>query len=505
VKRLIASLGLLLLVSVMLQAQREQIAPKVLQDFYTKVIADYQVPGMAVVIVDSDSVLFSEGFGVLEKGSDQKVNNQTIFGIASLTKSFTTALIANLVEAGKLDFDIPLVKLYPQLQLYDNYVTSQLTLRDALAHRSGLAGFSGDLIWYGSKISDSTIIHRLQYLEPKQGFRSGFGYSNILYLLVGKVAENILETSFAQALQQQFFSPLNMKRSFADYALLPTFENIAKPHITANDSVMAIEYISWENMLPAGGIFSTTDDLGHYMQMLLNYGRYNDQVLIDSAQLQEMWHAQIPLKSSWLDRNLSAPVNFKAYGLGWTMMDYAGIKVLNHSGGLDGMVSHMLVVPELNIGAAFLTNKSTPLPTILMYDLLDRLTQNKRNWADEALAFMNKHASNEELPEEADAEEFDVQSNDFFTGRYYDSLVGEALLYTQNNTLQMKWNESTLFHGLLTQSDCLTFNLTFPPVPSLPDGKVKFHLNATGEVKGFSIDLPNPDLHFYELYFVKQN
>jgi hypothetical protein len=187
------------------------------------------------------------------------------------------------------------------------------------------------------------------------------------------------------------------------------------------------------------------------------------------------------------------------------MMDYAGIKVLNHSGGLDGMVSHMLVIPEQNIAAVFLTNKSTPLPTILMYDLLDRLTQNNRDWPGEALAFMNEHGSNKEPSDEVEPEEFDVQGNAFFAGHYYDSLVGQAEVYTKNNELRMKWNESTLFSGVLSQSDCLTFDLEFPRVPSLPVGKLKFHLNAMGEVKGFSIDLPNPDLHFYELYFVKQN
>src|SRR6056297_2038628 len=132
---------------------------------YEKLIEDYDVPGLGVAIVSNDSIILQTGFGQLSINNVKKVDSNTLFGIASLSKTFTSALVATAVEDQKFTFETPVTGLLPWFKLYDPYVTSQVTIEDALSHRTGLSSFSGDLIWYGSTIPDSIIIYRMRHLK----------------------------------------------------------------------------------------------------------------------------------------------------------------------------------------------------------------------------------------------------------------------------------------------------------------------------------------------------
>jgi hypothetical protein len=256
-------------------------------------------------------------------------------------------------------------------------------------------------------------------------------------------------------------------------------------------------------MAAAGGIFSSASDMGHYIQMWLNNGIWHDHKIVKEDLIKQMWLQKTPVKLSWVETYLESPVNFRSYGMGWAMMDYNGAKVLNHSGGLDGMVCHMVLIPEKNIGAVFLTNKTTALPNVLMYHLLDNVLDNHdKNYIVGAKELIEKFQTHqtESAKHYAAPEEL---KKDFFIGTYYDSLVGKVKISAQNDQYKMDWVESNIFKGDLVQTEMLTFEINWPMVPSLPKGKVMFDVDGTGKVKGFRIDLPNPDLHFNELYFLR--
>lgn len=476
-----------------------------LKTFYTRIIDAYDVPGMAVAIVKNDSLVFSDGVGVLSVNDTHPVTSETMFGIASLTKTFVAGIFANAVAEVKIDYDVTLKAFLPEFQLYDNYVTNKLTFRDALSHRTGLGSFSGDLMWYGSTTSSDEILKRVRLLKPKYGFRTQFGYSNIMYLFAGMVLEDVYKNKFERIIDSMFFTPLGMKNTFVDYDRAMRYANKATPHIDFHKKVIPVPYISWNNIPEAGGVFSNVEDLSIYIKMLLNQGSYNNSVFINKEQLNELWKPQIQTGLSWLDTYFSAPVNFKAYGMGWAMMDFAGHKVLMHSGGLDGMVSQLVIVPDLNLGAVFLVNKASPLPAILMYDLLARETNDTTNFADGAIRMMKRYDAKEAAQSDVLVLSDTLFTNaDYYAGDFYDSLVGSAKIFVRNDTLRVLWEESNIFEGVLRQTDVNSFDLFWPKAKSLGHGELIFEIDGNGDAIAFRIFLPNPDLHFNELFFRRQ-
>ncbi len=476
-----------------------------LEKHYNNLIKEYDVPGLGVAIVSSDSVLMETGFGKLSVNNPKKVDGNTIFGVASLSKTFTSALVAGAIDDEKFTLETPIADLLSWFKLYDPYVTSQVTIEDALSHRTGLSNFSGDLIWYGSSVTDSVIIYRMRYLKAKYGFRTHFGYSNIMYLVAGKLLEDSYGVTFEKLLNNRILKPLGMKSTTPSYQTAMHHFNLAQPHVKVDGENKIQPYISWDNMKPAGGLFSNASDMAAYIQMWLNRGILGKDTILRPSQIERLWSQETPTKLSWLDKHVEAPVNFKSYGLGWAMMDYNGYKVFYHSGGLDGMVCQMLVVPDKKIGAVFMANKTSALPLVLMYDFLDKwLGKDTKQYPAKTLKLLNKIRA--EKHEEKNNENHESASdNEFILGTYVDSLVGEAVVKEHKDSLILKWTESSIFSGYLEQVDLLTYNLTWPEIPSLPRGRVVFDVNGVGEVKGFSIELPNPDLKFDELYFEKKN
>jgi len=487
-------------------AQGQALSGQQLNKYYQKLLDTYDVPGLAVAIVKKDSIILQNGYGYLNIDNQHKVDKTTLFGIASLSKTFTAGLVAKAVAEEKLKFDTCIKSILPGFKLYDPYVTKKITIQDALSHRTGLGNFSGDLIWYGSSVADTTIINRLQHLEPEHGFRTDFGYSNIMYLITGKILEQVYHNTYAEILDSIMLTPLNMRFTTPDYNAAMMHRNLAQPHINYKDKTIKQPYLSWDNMQPAGGVFSNVEEMSRYIQMLLNSGTYKNEVLINSKYLKKLWQQQTPLNLSWLDKQLQTPVNFKSYGMGWSLMDYNGHKALYHSGGLDGMVSQMVIVPDKGTGAIFLANKTTALPTVLMYDFLDRLLGNDslHHYPTRTHALLEKIKE----PEVNKAVTYTSTQNfdtGFYCGKYYDSLVGPATISYENDSLFLKFKESRIFKGYLVKTDMLSFDLYWPNVPSLHKGNIDFEVNGLGEIKGFTINLPNPDLHFDELHFSKQN
>src|SRR5437773_7404166 len=179
------SIALLLLVVLASSqyAQAQEAPSKDFDEYVNKALKDWDVPGLAIAIVKNDQLVFAKGYGVRKLGHPAPVDDKTLFAIGSSSKAFTSASIAMLVDEGKLKLDDPATKYLPGLQLFDPYVTRELTVRDLLCHRSGLE--RGDFLWYGTSYSRDEIVQRVRYLKPTWSFRSMFGYQNIKSFSVG--------------------------------------------------------------------------------------------------------------------------------------------------------------------------------------------------------------------------------------------------------------------------------------------------------------------------------
>src|SRR5262249_17978895 len=155
-------------------------APPDLDAFVAKVLKTFEVPGISLAIVRDGKVVIARGYGVRKLRDAAPVDSRTLFGIASNTKVFTATALGLLVEAGKVEWDAPVVRYLPGFQMWDPYVTRELTIRDLLVHRSGLGLGAGDLLWWPASTYDrKEIVRRLRYIKPATSFRNAYAYDNV--------------------------------------------------------------------------------------------------------------------------------------------------------------------------------------------------------------------------------------------------------------------------------------------------------------------------------------
>jgi len=481
-----------------------------LDAYFQKSLNDWEVPGMAVAIVTKDSILFAKGYGIKDINTKQKVDANTLFAIASNTKSFTASSIALLVDQGKLLWDDKVVDYLPWFRLYDPYVTQNMTIRDLLSHRSGLATFSGDLVWYGSNYNSEEVIKRAQFLKPKYGFRTTFGYSNIMYLAAGEIIKAVSGLSWQEFIRVNFLRPLAMNSTLTSIGNIKETDNIAQPHTMDKDKTVKIDYMNWDNIAPAGALLSSVNDMSKWLQLQLNNGKEGDKQIISEKALNEMWYPQILNNVSKGSKQLWPSTHFKGYGMGWSLMDYYGNKVISHSGGYDGMISFTAFVPEANIGFVILTNKNSSLYYPLVYKILDVfMSDDDKDWST---YFLEKEKQGKEFQEQQDKERIEKRVKNThpsldlikYTGTYTSKLYGDATISLKEGSLYLQFVPTPLFHSSLVHWQYDTFTIKFPDVPSLPEGTVNFVLNASGEIEQMRVDVPNPDFDFTELEFFKK-
>lgn len=469
---------------------------KELDKYYENSMKDWNVPGMAIAIVQGNEIIFESGYGVAEINKTQKVDEHTMFAIASNTKSFTSAALSQLVSKGLVDWDKPIQTYIPWFKLYNPYVNNNLTVRDMLSHRSGLATFSGDLIWYASKYSREEIMRKAKYLEPTYEFRTHFGYSNILYLTAGEIIPYVTDLSWDDYIKQNIFDPLKMSRSITTVRDLKSFDNVAMPHNVVNDSVFAIDYVNWDNIAPAGSIISNVHDISSWLMMHLNNGVYNGDTVLQAAQIKKMQQASTPIQLPGYAERLLPTMHFNAYGLGWKLFDYGGKKIITHNGGADGMISQTVLIPELNAGFVILTNSSEPLYFAMLYKTLDViLNQPKKDWSK----ILQGSSRYDDTKEKETISHPQCLENNVYVGTYGGDNYGDAEVSFKDGSLYLNLLPTPIFEGKLKHKSLNTFTIKFDKMPSLPEGTVNFLIDEKGKPYQMVIDIPNPDFNFREL------
>ncbi|MEK6553558.1 MAG: serine hydrolase domain-containing protein, partial [Bacteroidota bacterium] len=190
--------SILLLISFLITnsfAQQDKLQK--IDEFINKAMKDWEMPGFSVAIVKNDSVIFAKGYGVRNINKSDPVDENTLFVIAPCSKAFTTASLAILVDQGKIKWDDPVTKYLPDFQMYDPWVTKEITIRDLTSHKSGLETFSGDFLWLNSTYDRKEVINRARYLKPTSSFRSKYGYQNIMFITAAEVIKAVTDTSWS--------------------------------------------------------------------------------------------------------------------------------------------------------------------------------------------------------------------------------------------------------------------------------------------------------------------
>ena len=342
----------------------------------------FDVPGIAIAVVKDGKVVASQGFGVRKLGALARVDGKTLFEIASNSKAFTAAALAMLVDEGKLAWDDPVTKHLPDFQMYDAYVTHEMTVRDLLTHRSGLGLGAGDLLWWPTTdFSTDEIIHKLRYIRPATSFRSSYAYDNLLYIVAGKIIAAKSGKTWGETIRARILQPVGMVSTTTSLAENAGNADVANAHSKINDRIAAVKAMPVPNAVGAVGINTNADDIARWMNVLLAGGRIKTDAngketrLYSEKQAREMWTAQTPMRISEPDPKLAATrPNFLAYGLGFQLRDWQGRLLAMHSGALQGFYSKVVLVPEAKLGIAILTNaESGGSLNALQYQLLDRM------------------------------------------------------------------------------------------------------------------------------------
>jgi CubicO group peptidase (beta-lactamase class C family) len=279
-----------------------------------------------------------------------------------------------------------------------------MTIRDLVCHRSGLATFSGDLLWYGTNYTADEVLRRTRFLKPTSSFRSRWGYQNLMFIAAGKVIERVSGKPWAEFVDERILTPLGMERTTTS---VRDFEdNVASPHNESagrgENRLRALPHGNVDNCWGACGINSSVSDMSRWLRLQLGRGTFEGKQIFSKAQSWEMWQPNIWMPISEAAAELNPTRHFAGYGLGWVVYDYQGVKVVNHSGGLDGMISQSAVVPERNLGLVVLTNSESPLATILRDKILDVMlgVAPPRDWNAEA---KERKAKADQAKREADA------------------------------------------------------------------------------------------------------
>ncbi len=479
---------------------------------FAQALIDYNIPGMGIAIVKDGQVVLSKGYGVKNINTSEKVDDKTLFAIASNSKAFTSAALAVLVDEGKIKWNDKVRTYLPYFELYNPYVSSEMTIRDLLTHRTGLATFSGDLIWYGTSHSREEVIRRAKYLQPVYGFREAYGYSNIMYLAAGEVIEKVSAKSWDVFVKEKFFTPLGMKDSNTSIRDFKPNGNIATPHNEVNGKNVAIEYVNWDNINAAGSINASVSELTQWMKLQLGKGTLDGKKYWSEQRAHEMWENVTPKPvSKWQRENMSTR-HFNGYGLGWDLMEYGGMKVVSHGGGYDGMISKTVLVPEINLGFVILTNNINSLPSALAFDILDEYLGVKENkdWTSIFLQFKKddevatKKAEQEDEAARAKNTKPSLTLKDY-AGTYSSEMYGDVVISpSTNDKLLIDFKPTALFKGELSHWHYDTFQLSWTTQMMLPKGKATFVLDSEGKPAELKVIVENPDFDFTELKLLRK-
>jgi len=474
--------------------------PKNLDAYVQSALATFQVPGVGLAIVKDGKVLLARGYGVRRWGDTAKVNAHTYFQIASNTKAYTTAALSMLADSSALSWDDPVQQYLPWFQLYDPWVTREFTIRDLVTHRSGLGLGAGDLVWFHSDYPREEVVRRLRYAKPVTSFRSAYAYDNVLYIAAGLVVEAASHQPWDQFVKQRIFAPLGMSEAGTDVALMST-ANAATPHSLQNGKVVIVPLDTVQNTAPAGAIVENVTDAAKWLLAQLDSGRtLSGQALWRPADTKRMWAAQtiLGIGDAAAHPKLQPLIpNFAAYGLGWSLRDYRGHKIVTHTGGLAGMTSRTLLVPDQRLGIVLFTNAETDIITALPQWILDRfLGAPNTDWVRIFHDVEVQDRLQADSIEHAAAAARDSLSKPSlplaqYAGTYSDKLYGDASVAVEGDHLVLRFSHSAAFVGDLEHWQYDTFK-THWRTANIAEAFVTFTLQPDGSVKEFTMQAVSP-------------
>jgi CubicO group peptidase (beta-lactamase class C family) len=480
--------------------QAQVLNAKQIDSVVEKTLTTFNVPGIAVAVLKDGKVVHAKGYGVRSIKNNLKVDENTLFGIASNTKAMTAALLGMLIDEKKITWDTKVTDIIPEFKLYDPYVTSEFTIRDLLTHRSGLGLGAGDLmIWPDSStVTKTQLIHNLRYLKPVSSFRSKYDYDNLLYIVAGEVITRVSGVAYDEFLESRIFKPLGMNKTAASWYRLKDRSNIIDGHAPYEGKLLPVGLSFGEIANPAGGVYANVTDMSKWINTMINGGKYGDNLektLFSAAVAKELWTPQTMI-------NNGNPASFTSYGLGWVLSSVYGKFQAAHTGGLSGIVTQVNIIPELKLGIVVLTNQQSGAAfNAISNSIKDGYLGVKGQ--DRIKTFNDNRLAREKQADETVAKVWAAiaagqQSNTLkpevknYMATYSDSWFGEVVVRNKNGKLYFEAKNSPKLKGEMTYYKGNTFIVKWQDRSLDADAFVNFSLDHNGKANGFTIEAISP-------------
>lgn len=318
----------------------------------------FDIPGIAVGIIQDGQVIHAKGYGVRTLGQPETVDADTLFQIASNTKAMTTAALAILMDEGKLTWEDKVIDHIPEFKMHDPYVTKEFNIKDLLTHRSGLPLGAGDLLfWPNAKSNMDDLFNALPHLKPDTSFRTAYAYDNLLYHVAGEIVARRSGMPWVEFIEKRLMAPLGISDCRASHPRVPTGANQATPHALKDGKVTPTYFSQRKELVAAGGVNCSITSLLKWVSTQLNHGVMpSGKRLFSKERHGEMW-SPVTIINVTPPSKLGEKVRVSHYALGWRIGETMGYQTISHTGGLQGMLTTTMMVPEKNLGILILTNQ----------------------------------------------------------------------------------------------------------------------------------------------------
>jgi CubicO group peptidase (beta-lactamase class C family) len=470
---------------------------------------DIGVPGMAVAIVENDQVTFAKGFGTKRLGGADRIDADTIFPTGSTGKAFTVAALGILVDEGRISWDDKVIDRLPGFQMYDAWVTREMTIRDLLVHRSGLGLGAGDLLFVPrTNLSRAESVRRLRYIKPATSFRSAYAYDNILYMVAGQLIESVTGETWEKFTSQHVLKAAGMLNSTTDDESHFASADRAQPHARMNGGLRGVGDQSvlnerdnlGSNASPAGGLAVSANDMARWLMIQLDGGKLpgGSGRLFSQAAHDQMWTPVVlqPVGPRSGPMAATQPM-FNTYALGWDVRDYRGAKIVWHGGAVFGFQTAVVLIPEKNVGFSIEINSEDGEIIIgLMYELLDHYLGLPADTWPEKIRAQKTQRIQEALKafQTAAAKPAKVGPSltlDRYVGTYTDPWYGNIEVSKSRDGLAIDFKSTPRMGGALEHWQYDTFTTRFDD-KTIEPAYVTFGLDADGKVERVTLQPVSP-------------
>jgi CubicO group peptidase (beta-lactamase class C family) len=460
-----------------------------IDDYVQRALIQWNIPGVAVCIVKDGKVILMKGYGVKEKDGNDRVDENTLFMIGSNSKAFTATALAILDVEKKISLDDKVTKWIPQFKLENKSAGEQTIVRDLLCHRLGFQTFQGDFTYWTSNLTRSEVIEKMSHIKAVYPFRTKWGYTNAAFLTAGEIIPKATGKEWEIYLKEKIFDPLGMTSTLALSKDFSNAINKCSAHTMSKGQLIKIPFCSIDNLAPAGSIGSSISDMSHWIMAQLNRGQYNDQQVIPAAAIAQTW---LPHSILGNGGHLYNTGHFSLYGLGWMLEEYCGKKIVSHTGGVNGFVTSVTLLPEEKLGILVFTNTDqNSFYEALKWEITDAYLG--KPYRDYSKAFLNFYYQEKKQADAVDKKIIDsvaLQLKPSFAinnycGTYLNEVYGNMRVLQDGGELKMKFSHHPHMYATLESLGGNRFYATFTD-PEFSKAVFPFNV-INGKVTGVTV------------------